>query len=53
VLDWNKNSIDYYKKKGAINISEEEGWQAFRYYNALIITINVPLILKVWDVMVF
>jgi hypothetical protein len=33
VLDWNKNSIEYYKKKGAINISEEEGWQAFRYHN--------------------
>jgi hypothetical protein len=31
VLDWNKKSIDYYKNKGAVNISEEEGWQAFRY----------------------
>jgi len=30
VLDWNKPSIDYYKRQGATDISESEGWLAFR-----------------------
>jgi diamine N-acetyltransferase len=30
VLDWNKPSIDYYKRQGAKDISESEGWLSFR-----------------------
>jgi len=30
VLDWNKPSIDYYKRQGAVDLSEKEGWLAFR-----------------------
>jgi len=30
VLNWNQPSIDYYKRQGAWDISEREGWLAFR-----------------------
>lgn len=30
VLDWNKPSIDYYKRQGAVDLSEKEGWLSFR-----------------------
>ena len=30
VLDWNKPSIEFYKKHGAVDLSEAEGWLAFR-----------------------
>ena len=29
-LDWNKPSIEFYKSKGATNLSETEGWLSFR-----------------------
>jgi hypothetical protein len=31
VLDWNESSIEYYKRKGAVNLTAEEGWIVFRY----------------------
>ncbi|XP_075690650.1 spermidine/spermine N(1)-acetyltransferase-like protein 1, partial [Rhinoderma darwinii] len=31
VLCWNKASIDYYKKRGAANLSVEDGWHLFRF----------------------
>jgi hypothetical protein len=31
VLDWNKASIDYYARKGAVNLTAQEGWVVFRY----------------------
>ncbi len=34
MLDWNKPSIDYYKRQGATDISESEGWLAFRMNHA-------------------
>ena len=30
MLDWNKPSIDYYKRQGAVDLSEKEGWLSFR-----------------------
>ena len=30
VLDWNQPSIDYYKRQGAVDLSEKEGWLSFR-----------------------
>ena len=30
VLDWNTPSIEFYKKHGAIDLNEAEGWLAFR-----------------------
>ena len=30
VLDWNKPSIDFYKSKGGIDLTEKEGWLSFR-----------------------
>lgn len=30
VLDWNKNSIEYYKRKGSIDMTQLEGWHLFR-----------------------
>ena len=30
VLDWNKPSIEFYKLKGAVDLSAKEGWLAFR-----------------------
>ncbi|KAK7482850.1 hypothetical protein BaRGS_00025883 [Batillaria attramentaria] len=30
VLDWNKPTIEYYKRQGAEDISEKEGWLLFR-----------------------
>ena len=30
VLDWNTPSIEFYKKHGAVDLSEAEGWLAFR-----------------------
>lgn len=30
VLDWNQPSIDYYKRQGAVDLSEMEGWKCFR-----------------------
>ena len=29
-LDWNKPSINFYKKKGAIDLSESGGYKSFR-----------------------
>ena len=29
-LDWNQNSISFYKKFGAIDLTEKEGWHTFR-----------------------
>merc|ERR1711894_239922 len=29
-LDWNKPSIEFYKSKGAIDLTETEGWLSFR-----------------------
>lgn len=31
MLDWNKASIDYYARKGAVNLTAQEGWVVFRY----------------------
>jgi len=30
VLDWNLPSIEYYKRQGAVDLSEKEGWKCFR-----------------------
>lgn len=30
VLDWNEPSIMFYKSHGALNMSEEQGWNVFR-----------------------
>ena len=30
VLDWNKPSIEFYKAKGAVDLTEKEGWLTFR-----------------------
>ena len=30
VLNWNKQSIEYYKSQGAIDLTEKEGWLSFR-----------------------
>ncbi len=30
VLDWNSNSIQFYLKFGAINLTQTEGWNTFR-----------------------
>ncbi|CAH1780808.1 unnamed protein product [Owenia fusiformis] len=30
VLDWNVKSIDFYKSKGAVDLTESEGWNSFR-----------------------
>jgi hypothetical protein len=30
VLDWNKPSIDFYERAGAVNLSAAEGWLSFR-----------------------
>eukprot|EP00092_Neocalanus_flemingeri_P013419 GFUD01014468.1.p1 GENE.GFUD01014468.1~~GFUD01014468.1.p1 ORF type:complete len:162 (+),score=47.98 GFUD01014468.1:55-540(+) len=30
VLDWNTPSIEYYKRKGAVDLSTAEGWLCFR-----------------------
>lgn len=30
VLGWNKSSIDYYKRQGAIDLTEVEDWHLFR-----------------------
>ena len=30
VLDWNKPSIEYYKRQGAVDLTEKEGWLSFR-----------------------
>ena len=30
VLDWNEPSIEYYKRQGAVDLSEKEGWKCFR-----------------------
>ena len=30
VLNWNQPSIDFYKRNGAVNLTEKEGWQMFR-----------------------
>lgn len=32
VLDWNKPSIEFYKSKGAVDLSGAEGWLAFRLH---------------------
>ena len=34
VLDWNKPSIEFYKSKGAVDLSGAEGWLAFRLHKA-------------------
>ncbi|XP_040262374.1 spermidine/spermine N(1)-acetyltransferase-like protein 1 [Bufo bufo] len=31
VLSWNTASIEYYKRRGAANLSEEDGWHLFRF----------------------
>ncbi|XP_029462438.1 diamine acetyltransferase 1-like [Rhinatrema bivittatum] len=31
VAFWNKPSIEYYKHRGAIDLSAEEGWHLFRF----------------------
>ncbi|XP_066438187.1 spermidine/spermine N(1)-acetyltransferase-like protein 1 [Eleutherodactylus coqui] len=31
VLSWNMAAIEYYKKRGAANLSEEDGWHLFRF----------------------
>lgn len=30
VLDWNQKSIDFYKSKGALDLTSSEGWHYFR-----------------------
>jgi len=30
VLDWNTPSIEYYKRQGAVDLSDKEGWKSFR-----------------------
>lgn len=30
VLDWNTNALDFYKSRGAIDLTEREGWHALR-----------------------
>ena len=30
VLSWNKSSIDFYIKHGAVNLTEKENWHMFR-----------------------
>lgn len=30
VLDWNKSSIEFYHKKGAIDLTQTQGWHYFR-----------------------
>jgi len=30
VLDWNTPSIEFYKRQGAVDLSEKEGWKCFR-----------------------
>ncbi len=30
VLDWNKPSIEFYKRRGAVDLTGKEGWLAFR-----------------------
>lgn len=30
VLDWNTNAINFYKSRGAIDLSEQEGWHMLR-----------------------
>ena len=34
VLDWNKPSIEFYKSKGAVDLSGAEGWLAFRLHQS-------------------
>ena len=29
-LDWNKPSIEFYERAGAVNLSGAEGWLSFR-----------------------
>ena len=30
VLDWNTSSVELYKRRGGINLTEKEGWHLFR-----------------------
>ncbi|XP_051552396.1 diamine acetyltransferase 1-like [Myxocyprinus asiaticus] len=30
VAEWNKSSIDFYKRRGALDLSLEEGWRLFK-----------------------
>ena len=30
VLDWNKNALDFYQSRGALNLTEKEGWHMLR-----------------------
>ena len=30
MLNWNEPGIEYYKRQGAVNLTEKEGWLAFR-----------------------
>ncbi|XP_048731757.1 thialysine N-epsilon-acetyltransferase-like isoform X2 [Ostrea edulis] len=36
VLAWNKSSIDYYKRQGAVNLTETEDWHLFRLVGSAI-----------------
>jgi hypothetical protein len=29
-LDWNKTALDFYKSRGAIDLTEQEGWHMLR-----------------------
>ncbi|XP_075062247.1 thialysine N-epsilon-acetyltransferase-like [Mixophyes fleayi] len=31
VLDWNQTAINFYKSRGACDLSQEEGWHIFRF----------------------
>ena len=31
VVIWNQASIDYYTRRGALDLSSEEGWHLFRF----------------------
>jgi diamine N-acetyltransferase len=30
VLDWNKTALDFYKSRGALDLTEKEGWHMLR-----------------------
>ncbi len=30
VLDWNRDALDFYKSRGAVDLTEREGWHMLR-----------------------
>ncbi|KAL7982959.1 hypothetical protein Chor_013565, partial [Crotalus horridus] len=31
VLDWNRSALDFYSRRGAVDLTASEGWHSFRF----------------------